>query len=261
MTRTRPARSTAGRSKRSSTRSSSSSAVPRRSRRAASCCARFSARFARRCSPCRPRNTTGSTFRLRSQREARGLGRSRPGAAGEGRRRAARRPRTRRQVLAQQTVLRVRRTAFQRDGLAGLEHPAGRDPGSSGRCRATVPGVASRRSSSSMASRSRAGGALDRAHDQVVTYLAPAEPGLTRLQVTVRQRDIVCVGRGDRDRDARIARTAARCQRRRDAQGLPGYTFERAPGESWRSKLDTETQPDRRQQRPPRLRLRVAQQT
>ena len=80
------------------------------------------------------------------------------------------------------------------------------------------------------------GGALERAGDQVVTYVAPAEPGLTRIGLTVRQRETVC------DAEAIVTVThelvpqlAAGAS---GAQGLPGYTYERAPGESWRSRFD-----------------------
>jgi hypothetical protein len=39
-------------------------------------------------------------------------------------------------------------------------------------------------------------GALAGMHNQTVTFLAPAEPGLTRVKVTVCQRDVVCTGEG-----------------------------------------------------------------
>jgi hypothetical protein len=39
-------------------------------------------------------------------------------------------------------------------------------------------------------------GALAGAHNQAVTFLAPDEPGLTRVNVTVHQRDVVCTGEG-----------------------------------------------------------------
>ncbi len=80
-------------------------------------------------------------------------------------------------------------------------------------------------------------GTLADAHNQAVTYLAPDEPGLARVKVTVRQRDIVCVN------EALITVTNELLTQisaaTTPARGLPGYTFERAPGESWRSKFDT----------------------
>ncbi len=80
-------------------------------------------------------------------------------------------------------------------------------------------------------------GTLANAHSQAVTYLAPDEPGLARVKVTVRQHDIVCVN------EALITVTnellAPINEATAPARGLPGYTFERAPGESWRSKFDS----------------------
>jgi len=70
-----------------------------------------------------------------------------------------------------------------------------------------------------------------------VTYFAPEEPGLARVRVTVRQRDVVCLNEAlitvTNELLAQINAATA------PARGLPGYTFERAPGESWRSKFDT----------------------
>ena len=79
-------------------------------------------------------------------------------------------------------------------------------------------------------------GELTGVHDQAVTFLAPEEPGLARVRVTVRQREVVCVGEGlvtvTHELLTQLAPTTV------PSQGLPGYTLERAPGESWRSKFD-----------------------
>src|SRR6202023_3883978 len=79
-------------------------------------------------------------------------------------------------------------------------------------------------------------GALESAHDQAVRYHAPPEPGLARIRATVRQNDVVCSG------EALVTVTHELLAQLGHAttatQGLPGYTFERAPGESWRSRLD-----------------------
>jgi hypothetical protein len=73
-------------------------------------------------------------------------------------------------------------------------------------------------------------------HNQAATFTAAEEPGLTRIKVTVRQRDIVCAS------EALITVTHELLSQinpaTTPARGLPGYTFERAPGESWRSKFD-----------------------
>jgi len=81
------------------------------------------------------------------------------------------------------------------------------------------------------------GGALDRLHDQAVNFLAATEPGLVRVSVKV------CQGDTERSAEALITVTHELLPQvgttTIDSQGLPGYTFERAPGESWRSKFDT----------------------
>jgi hypothetical protein len=79
-------------------------------------------------------------------------------------------------------------------------------------------------------------GALEGVHSQAATFLAPDEPGLTRLKVIVRQRDVVCEAEAlitvTHELLTQIGATSV------PSQGLPGYTFERAAGESWRSRFD-----------------------
>jgi hypothetical protein len=81
------------------------------------------------------------------------------------------------------------------------------------------------------------GGALEDRHDQVATFIAPAEPGLARIKVIVSQNDI------ERSAEALITVTRELLSQVGttvvESQGLPGYTFESAPGESWRSRYDT----------------------
>ncbi len=80
-------------------------------------------------------------------------------------------------------------------------------------------------------------GALDHRHDQAVKFLAPAEPGLARVRVSVRQGDIEQSG------DALITVTHELLPQvgtiMAESSGLPGYTFESAPGDSWRSRFDS----------------------
>ena len=61
---------------------------------------------------------------------------------------------------------------------------------------------------------------------------------MARLQVVVRQRDATRAGEAlitvTNELVAEFGKSSA------PAQGLPGYTFERAPGGSWRSRFDTE---------------------
>jgi hypothetical protein len=80
------------------------------------------------------------------------------------------------------------------------------------------------------------GGLLQSAADQEVEFRAPATPGLTRLQVTVTQRDVSCSAEAlvtiTESLPAPLTPTVV------TRRGLPGYTFERAAGELWRCRFD-----------------------
>jgi hypothetical protein len=80
-------------------------------------------------------------------------------------------------------------------------------------------------------------GALEHRHDQVATFIAPAEPGLVRIKRMVSQNEI------ERSAEALITVTRELLSQvgtsMAESQGLPGYTFESAPGDSWRSRYDT----------------------
>ena len=80
------------------------------------------------------------------------------------------------------------------------------------------------------------GGRLEGEHSQVVTYAAPDEPGLSRLNVTIRQRDVECQAESLITVSHELLSQIGAANL--PAQGLPGYTFERAAGESWRSRFD-----------------------
>ena len=81
-------------------------------------------------------------------------------------------------------------------------------------------------------------GELDNTRSEIVTFTAPEQPGLTRIKVTVTQGDKVCEGEGI------ITITDSLLPEMKQPegiqQGLPGYTFAKAPGELWRSKYDIE---------------------
>jgi Histidine kinase-, DNA gyrase B-, and HSP90-like ATPase len=81
-------------------------------------------------------------------------------------------------------------------------------------------------------------GMLSSTSDQEVSFQAPASPELVRLSVAVSQNDVQCSA------EALITVTdtleAAAGASVANARGLPGYTFERAAGELWRSRFDTE---------------------
>ena len=81
-------------------------------------------------------------------------------------------------------------------------------------------------------------GAVSSTSDQEVSFEAPSSPVLVRLSVAVSQRDMRCSA------EALITVTdsldVAICPAVVNARGLPGYTFERAGGELWRSRFDAE---------------------
>lgn len=82
------------------------------------------------------------------------------------------------------------------------------------------------------------GGTLSNRVNQEVDFQAPSSPGLVRLSVVVSQHEVQCTAEAlitIADRlEAAMGATAV------NARGLPGYTFERAAGELWRSRFDPE---------------------
>jgi Histidine kinase-, DNA gyrase B-, and HSP90-like ATPase len=81
-------------------------------------------------------------------------------------------------------------------------------------------------------------GSLASTTDQEVEYLASGTPGLSRLKVTAVQRDVVCTAHALVTVTDSLATSVATAVI--NARGLPGYTFERAAGELWRSRFDAE---------------------
>jgi hypothetical protein len=79
-------------------------------------------------------------------------------------------------------------------------------------------------------------GTLEHPTQELATLHAPTEPGLIRLCVEVKQGDIAC------DAEALVTVTDSLLPTlpasRAASSGLPAYTFERAPGELWRSRYD-----------------------
>ncbi len=79
-------------------------------------------------------------------------------------------------------------------------------------------------------------GSLETPHDQEVTFTAARAPGLARIRVTVRQREIACSAEAlVTITDSLLPVTVSGVV---NARGLPGYTLERAAGELWRSRFD-----------------------
>ena len=81
-------------------------------------------------------------------------------------------------------------------------------------------------------------GDLDEAGSEFATYQAPEEPGLVRIGVTAAQNETVC------EAEALITVTDSLLPETKEhsnaGRGLPGYTFEHAPGQLWRSRYDTD---------------------
>jgi hypothetical protein len=81
-------------------------------------------------------------------------------------------------------------------------------------------------------------GMLASTSDQEVSFQAPSSPGLVRLSVAVSQGDVRCSAEAlitvTDNLEAAIGPAVV------NARGLPGYTFERAAGELWRSRFDAE---------------------
>jgi hypothetical protein len=80
------------------------------------------------------------------------------------------------------------------------------------------------------------GGTLSSTSDQEISFEAPDSPVLVRLSVTVSQREMSCTAEAlitvTDSLDISISPSIV------NARGLPGYTFERAAGELWRSRFD-----------------------
>ncbi len=81
-------------------------------------------------------------------------------------------------------------------------------------------------------------GALHSDDSEIVTFNAPEQPGLSRIAVTVIQGSNKCEGEGlITVTDSLLPEVTKPTGTR---QGLPGYTFKKAPGELWRSNYDAE---------------------
>src|SRR5205823_2055602 len=81
-------------------------------------------------------------------------------------------------------------------------------------------------------------GTLSSLSDQEVEFQSPLWPGLVRLSLVVSQRDVRCSAEALITVADRLDVTVGAATV--SARGLPGYTFERAAGELWRSRFDAE---------------------
>jgi hypothetical protein len=81
-------------------------------------------------------------------------------------------------------------------------------------------------------------GGLEERDAEIASYCAPQEPGLARAAVTVRQAAIECRAEALITVTDELVPDISKSPRSR--KGLPAYTFQRAPGELWRSRYEEE---------------------
>jgi hypothetical protein len=81
-------------------------------------------------------------------------------------------------------------------------------------------------------------GELENATSEIVTFHAVQEPGLTRLKATARQSYVVCQAEAlVTVTDSLLPESKSKEATR---QGIPSYTYQKAPGELWRAKYQAE---------------------
>lgn len=86
-------------------------------------------------------------------------------------------------------------------------------------------------------------GKIDPDYGEIVTYTAPNEPQLVVIELTASQSDISgeersCTARATVTITDSILPKENRPEGSDRSKGLPGYTYQRAPGELWRSRYD-----------------------
>jgi hypothetical protein len=82
-------------------------------------------------------------------------------------------------------------------------------------------------------------GEIENPAGEIATFKAPAEPGLSKVEVTVRQGEIICIA----EALITVTETILPSGPEKDGtprQGLPSYTFQKAPGELWRARYDSD---------------------
>ncbi|HTL56169.1 MAG TPA: ATP-binding protein [Candidatus Limnocylindrales bacterium] len=82
------------------------------------------------------------------------------------------------------------------------------------------------------------GGTLQNAEGEIATFMAPSEPGLATIRLTAKQLEVECSG------EALITVTDSLLPQNQlkegTQQGIPSYTYQKAPGELWRSRYQTD---------------------
>jgi hypothetical protein len=83
-------------------------------------------------------------------------------------------------------------------------------------------------------------GEIENPTGEIATFKAPPEPGLTKIEVTVKQGEIACTA----EALITVTETILPAGPEKDGsprQGLPTYTFQKAPGELWRARYRRRT--------------------
>ncbi|MEK6625069.1 MAG: hypothetical protein AABY86_08880, partial [Bdellovibrionota bacterium] len=81
-------------------------------------------------------------------------------------------------------------------------------------------------------------GTLSDIDNEIATFHAPEEPCLSRIKVTVKQDNIACEAEAlITVTDSLIKESSTSSDQK---QGIPGYTYQKAPGQLWRSRFDSE---------------------
>jgi hypothetical protein len=82
-------------------------------------------------------------------------------------------------------------------------------------------------------------GEIENPAGEIATFKGPPEPGLSKVEVTVRQGEIICSA----EALITVTETILPSGPEKDGtprQGLPSYTFQKAPGELWRARYDSD---------------------
>jgi hypothetical protein len=82
-------------------------------------------------------------------------------------------------------------------------------------------------------------GELENATGEICTFKALGEPGLSKIEVTVTQGEIVCTAEALITVTETILPGIAE-REGSSKQGLPSYTFQKAPGELWRARYNSD---------------------
>ena len=81
-------------------------------------------------------------------------------------------------------------------------------------------------------------GALENADGEIAIFKAPENPGLSKVRLTAKQGEIVCAAEGLVTVTQSLLPETPSSEGMK--QGIPSYTFQKAPGELWRSRYQAD---------------------